>query len=80
MKKIILTLILVGISNVSFANGFSPWDTRSVAPDTVDTLTTVKNQTIGFAPWEERVNNNAFANESGIAMEIHTHNIFRPWS
>ena len=81
MKKAIITLSLALVSSVSFANGFSPWEDRGIAVSVADqTRPEISDENIGFAPWRDQERREAFAEESGIVMDIAAPNIFRPWS
>ncbi|MEM7465323.1 MAG: hypothetical protein AAF387_00390 [Pseudomonadota bacterium] len=79
MKNLIIALSLTVASSASFANGFSPWEERGVAPTAQDAYAATVENT-GFAPWRVVGGNDTFANEEGIAMDIEENNIFRPWS
>ena len=80
MKKLIITIALTITSSAAFANGFSPWDERTVSADIVETNGAPQAATTGFAPWQTHANHTAFADEKGIAMDIKVQNVFRPWS
>ena len=81
MKNLIIALALSVVSSASFANGFNPWDDRGVTTSQGENISLDNAATdIGFAPWRERADDETFANEQGIAMDIVDSNVFRPWS
>ena len=78
MKKLIALIVLTTGSGIASANGFQPWENRTVA-NTDPTVAPTEVTFNGFAPWRDRAiqaeqthDNAEFAATDPIG--------FRPWS
>lgn len=77
MKNIIAAIALSTVANIAAADGFAPWETRAVKPDTnIEAAHDVEST--GFTPWHKHteIRDVLDTNTSFSAMPV---NGFRPW-
>jgi hypothetical protein len=76
MNKLLAALALTLLSNAALADGFAPWQSRAVRPDTASDAAMV--MPTGFAPWRDRDSapDAAGSDTRFVAMP----SVFRPWS